>query len=124
MMMNSMKKITIMTQTLHRVAMNHHHIYEITKKQTPRKNESNHAPNSYSISIEVSEEYIDIVNKNNLQLFYLHRDENEDAVESFIYQMIQIEENILDICKKMSKDEHSKFKLSTFSMILKIMMGM
>ena len=61
---------------------------------------SNHGPNSYSINIEVSEEYIDIANKNNLQLFYLHRDENEDAVESFIYQMIQIEENILEKCKK------------------------
>ena len=73
--------------------MNVLHIYK-RKKQTARNNESNHAPNSYSINIEVSEEYIDIANKNNLQLFYLHRDENEDAVESLIYQMIRIEENI------------------------------
>jgi len=28
------------------------------EKQTARKNESNHAPKSYSINIEVSEEYI------------------------------------------------------------------
>ena len=79
--------------------MNANHIYKIIK-QTARKNESNHAPNSYSVNIEVSEEYIDTANKNNLQLFYLHRDEDGYVVESFIYQMIHIEENILEICKK------------------------
>ena len=67
------------------------------KRQTTRTNKSNHAPNSCSINIEVSAEYIDIVNKTNLQLFYLHRDENEDAVEASIFQMIHIEENILYI---------------------------
>ena len=93
------------------------------KTQTTRKVESNHEPNSYAINIEVREDYIDIVNKNNLQLFYLHRDENEDAVESFIHQMIHIEEHILNICKKsMSKGEYSKFKLPIFSIILRIMM--
>ena len=33
------------------------------KKETTRKIESNHEPNSYSINIEVGEEYIDIVDK-------------------------------------------------------------
>ena len=33
------------------------------EKQTARNIESNHAPNSYSSNIEVSEEYIDIANK-------------------------------------------------------------
>ena len=70
------------------------------KAQTTRQIESNHAPNSYSIHSEVSEEYIAIANKNTLQLFYLHRDENEDAVESFIYHMIQIEEKVKGICRK------------------------
>ena len=77
--------------------------------------ESNHEPNSYSINIEVGEDYIDIVHKNNLQLFYLHRYETEDAVESFIHQMIHIDENILNIYKQtMSKYEYSKFKLPQF----------
>ena len=67
-------------------------------KQTTRRIESNHEPNSYSINIEVKEDYIDRVNKNNLQLIYLHRDEHEDALASFIHQMIQIEEHISNIC--------------------------
>ena len=85
-------KITIMTQTQHQSTMNVRHIYKILRKQFARQIESSHAPNSYWINIEVSEEYIDIANKNNLQLFHLHRDDNEDAVESFICQMIHIEE--------------------------------
>jgi len=88
-------RITIMTQTQHQAAMKHwvplapylegvspplQHQHSYKRKKTTRKNESNHAPNSYSINIEVNEEYIDIANKNNLQLFHLHRDENEDVV--------------------------------------------
>ena len=69
-------------------------------KETTRKVESNHEPNSYSINIEVGEDYIDIVNKTTFNVFYLHRDENEDVVESFIRKMIQIEEDILNICKQ------------------------
>ncbi len=68
-------------------------------KQTTRKVESNHDPNSYSIHIGVIGDYMDIVNKNNLQLFYLHRYAHEDAVEAFIHQMLEIEEYILSICK-------------------------
>ena len=60
------------------------------KKETTRKTESNHEPNSHSINIEVGEDYIDIVHKNNLQMSYLHRDEHEDVVEAFIHQMRQI----------------------------------
>ena len=87
-------------------------------KQTTRTVESNHNPNSYSINIEVREDYVDIVNKHNLKLFYLHRDEHEDAVEAFIHQMIEIEEQILSICKKsMSNHEYGKFKLPIFSII-------
>ena len=112
-----------MLQTQHQSVMKHHHTYERWINKLQEKNESNREPTSCSINIEVREDYTDTVNKNNLQLLYLHRDENEDAVESFIHQMIHIDEHILNICKKsMSKCEYSKFKLPIFSIILRIMM--
>jgi len=45
------------------------HWHKTKTKQTARKIESNHAPYSHSSNIEVSEEYIDIANKSNLQSF-------------------------------------------------------
>ena len=39
-------------------------------KQITRKNESNHEPNSFSINIEVREDFIHIVNKNNPIILY------------------------------------------------------
>ena len=41
-------------------------------KQTTRKHESNHEPNSHSINIEVREDYIDIVNKKTTLNYFIY----------------------------------------------------